>query len=108
MPKKRKIIIYPNAADMRCEERGFSALLSSNGMDMYDGNIYMFFNKKKKFFKAYCYTKNGFVGFRHKLEQGKFQATVNKKGNLVLQPDESKAMYKFFAEHTNVIVKKKP
>ena len=99
--KKRKIIIYPNAADMRCEERGFANLLSLNGMDMYDGNIYMFFNRKNKFFKAYCYCKNGFIGFRHKLEEGTFTFTVNKKGDLVLQPDDCKKIYAFFAEHTN-------
>jgi transposase len=70
---KVRIFVKPGPTDMRKQINGLSILVEEDlEMDPFEGNLFMFCNKKKRILKILYWDRNGFCLWLKRLEKDKF------------------------------------
>ena len=70
---KVRIFVQPGPTDMRKQINGLSIIVDEDlDMDPFEGNLFMFCNKKKRILKILYWDRNGFCLWLKRLEKDKF------------------------------------
>ena len=68
-----RIFVKPGPTDMRKQINGLSIIIEEDlDMDPFEGNLFMFCNKKKRILKILYWDRNGFCLWLKRLEKDKF------------------------------------
>ncbi len=77
---KVRIFVKPGPTDMRKQINGLSIIVSEElEMDPFEGNLFLFCNRRKKILKIIYWDKNGFAMWMKNLEKDKFPWPMNLK-----------------------------
>jgi transposase len=81
IPKVKYVYIYPKTINMNWGERKLSQLCRDEmGIDLKEGNVFLFFNNKKDQMKLFFKDVDGSQEFTKRLPQGGFLVPVPKEG----------------------------
>ena len=74
-----RIFVKPGPTDMRKQINGLSIIIEEDlDMDPFEGNLFMFCNKKKRILKILYWDRNGFCLWLKRLEKDKFPWPMNR------------------------------
>jgi len=102
-----KIFLRPGFTDMRKEANGLSILVQEElELDVMNGNLFLFCNKRRNIFKALYWDRNGFWTSKKRLEKDRFPWPKESEGG-ALEIEEQKLRWlldgiDFWKAHKNI------
>jgi len=89
IPSSKKIFVAREPVDMRKSFDGlFSVATQVLNESPLDGNLFVFFNKKKSMIKLLFWDSGGLCIIAKRLEKGTFQTPVNMSFNYEIKPTD--------------------
>ena len=86
LPQSKKILVAREPVDMRKSFDGlFSVATQQLKESPLDGNLFVFFNKKKSIIKLLFWDSGGLCIIAKRLERGTFQAPINKNAKFEIK-----------------------
>jgi transposase len=73
LPSAVQIYLASEAVDMRRGFDSLSALVTSRGLDVFSGHLFVFVSKRKDRVKILAWDRGGFVLYYKRLERGRFR-----------------------------------
>jgi len=81
-----RYFIYQGEVDMRKSFDGLQGLIvNGQGRTGLDGEVYVFFNRRRTHVKMLVWDRSGFVIYHKRLEQGTFEQTLGATGGPAAQ-----------------------
>jgi transposase len=76
LPSSVRIFLSPAPTDMRRGFDGLASLVSTAGLDVYSGHLFVFLSRDRDRVKILTWDRGGFVLWAKRLERGRFKLPV--------------------------------
>ena len=83
-----QIYLWNTGIDMRKGFHGLEALVSQNGLDPFDGSLFVFFSKNRTRVKILTWTQGGFAIYYKHLQKGRFPKLDFTQQHATLRSDQ--------------------